>query len=73
MLLIAGTNAEGTEAAGQFVTNATEVARTLRAHGIDPVGPLCHFEILLRVRAMAGSPNTHEVVAFHLLPARTSP
>lgn len=73
VLLIAGTNAEGTEAAGQFVTNTVEVARTLRAHGIDPGGPLCHFEILLRVRAMAGSPNTHEIVAFHLLPARTSP
>ncbi len=73
VLLIAGTNAEGTEAAGQFVTNATEVARTLRAHDIDPGGPPCHFEILLRVRAMAGSPSTLEVVACHRLLARTSP
>lgn len=69
VLLVAGTNAEGTEAAGQLVTNTAELARTLRAHGIDPGGPACHFEILLRVRTMAGSPNTLDVVACHRLPA----
>jgi hypothetical protein len=67
VLLVAGTNAEGTEAAGQFVTNTAELARTLRANGIDPVGPACHFEILLRVRTMAGSPSTLDVVACHRL------
>ena len=68
VLLLAGTNAEGTEAAGQFVTNCAQFARTLQAHGIDPGGPPCHFEILLQVRTMAGSPSTLEVVACHRLP-----
>lgn len=70
VLIIAGTNAEGTEAAGQFATNPAELARTLQAHGIDPAGPPCHFEILLQVRTMAGSPSKLEVVACHRLPAR---
>ena len=73
VLLVAGTNAEGTEAAGQFVTNVAQLARTLRDHGIDPGGPPCDFQILLQVRTMAGSSSTIEVVAFHRLGARTSP
>ena len=72
VLLVAGTNAEGTEAAGQFVANLAELARTLRVHDIDPGGPACFFEILLRVRTMAGSPSTVEVVACHRLPAKAS-
>jgi len=67
-LLLAGTNAEGTEAAGQFVANRAQFARTLQAHGIDPGGPPCHFEILLQVRTMAGSPSKLEVVACRRLP-----
>lgn len=68
VLLIAGTNAEGTEAAGQLVTNSAQFARALQSHGIDPGGPLCYFQLLLQVRTMAGSPSTIEVVAFHRLP-----
>ncbi len=67
VLLVAGTNAEGTEAAGQFVANSAGFARTLLTHGIDPAGPTCHFQILLRVRTMAGSPSTLDVVACHRL------
>ncbi|MCU0247994.1 MAG: hypothetical protein MUC42_15605 [Bryobacter sp.] len=67
VLLLAGTNAEGTEAAGRFVTNAGQLARTLESHGIDPGGPVCHFQVLLQVRTMAGSPSTVEVVACHRL------
>jgi hypothetical protein len=69
VLLVAGTNAEGTEAAGQFVADTARFARTLQAHGIDPGGPPCHFQILLQVRTMAGSPSTLEVVACHRLPS----
>lgn len=69
VLMLAGTNAEGTEAAGQFVTNLGELSRTLRAAGIDPAGPATPFEILLRVRTMAGSASTLEVVACHRLAA----
>ncbi len=69
VLLVAGTNAEATEAAGKFITNSAELTRKLREHGIDPLGPAHHFEILLRVRTMAGSSRTLEVIAFHVLPA----
>ncbi len=72
VLLVAGTNAEGTQAAGQFLTNTAQLARTLQQHGIDPGGAPCHFEILLQVRTLAGSPSTTEVVACHRLPSRTS-
>lgn len=72
VLILAGTNAEGTEAAGQFVTNAAELAATLRAHGIDPADPACRFQILLQVRTMAGSPSRSEVVACHRLTGAAS-
>ena len=61
------TTEEGTEAAGQFLVNTAELARTLQAHGIDPAGPPCHFQILFQVRTMAGSSSSLEVVACHRL------
>ncbi|MBM3762068.1 MAG: hypothetical protein FJW36_17700 [Acidobacteria bacterium] len=67
VLLLAGTNAEATEAAGRFVVNAAALARTLQAHGIDPNGPPCDFQILLQVSTMAGSSNAAEVIACHRL------
>lgn len=72
VLILAGANAEGTEAAGQFVTNAAGLAETLRAHGIDPSDPAGRFQILLQVRTMAGSPSRSEVVACHRLPGAAS-
>lgn len=71
-LLLAGTNAEGTEAAGRLVTNPALMAQTLQSHGIDPNGPPCYFQILLQVRTMAGSAATLEVVACHRLAARAN-
>ena len=68
-----GYQCRGHQAAGQFLTNTAQLARTLQAHGIDPGGPPCHFEILLQVRTMAGSPSTIEVVACHRLSARHLP
>jgi hypothetical protein len=73
VLLMAGTNAEGTEAAGKLATNWVLLSRTLQAQGIDPSGPVRHFEMLLQVRTMAGSPNTLEVIACHRLPNSPSP
>jgi hypothetical protein len=67
VLILAGSNAEATEAAGRFATNLEFVSQTLRAHGIDPRGPKQPFEVLLRVAAMAGSPNTFEVITCHRL------
>jgi hypothetical protein len=79
VLLLAGTNAEGTEAAGQLLANSAQFAATLRAHGIEPSGPLTYFQILLQVNTMAGSPSRMQVVACHKLTnaappeARTAP
>jgi hypothetical protein len=67
VLLLAGSNAEATEAAGKFVTNSELIAQTLQAHGITASSRTAEFEILLRVGTLAGSPNRFEVVACHKL------
>jgi hypothetical protein len=68
VLLLAGSNAEGTEAVGKLAANVDLLARTLKSHGIDPAGAARPFELLLRVRTMAGSPSAFEVIAVHALP-----
>lgn len=67
VLLLAGSNAEATEAAGKFVTNSELIAQTLHSHGITGSSLSTEFEILLRVGTLAGSPNRFEVVACHSL------
>jgi hypothetical protein len=67
VMIVAGSNAEATEAAGKLATNVKLLSQTLKNHGIDPAGPVRHFEILLQVSTMAGSSNTFDVIAFHLL------
>jgi hypothetical protein len=68
VLLLGGSNAEATEAAGKLAANLDLLSRTLKKHGIDPNGPPRHFEILLRVDIIAGSSNTFEVIACHAVP-----
>jgi hypothetical protein len=70
VLLLAGSNAEATEAAGKLASDLDALPKVLRSHGIDPNGPVRHFEILLQVSTMAGSPNTFEAIACHLLNAQ---
>lgn len=65
LLLLAGTNAEGTEAAGRFATDLELLSAALKKYGIDPNGPMRHFEVLLEVRTMAGSPSALAVIACH--------
>jgi hypothetical protein len=72
VLIVAGTNAEATEAAGKFLSNPAELTRQLQANGIEAGGPATPFEILLRVRTMAGSSRTLEAVAFHRLASRAA-
>ncbi|MGA8531099.1 MAG: hypothetical protein WB622_15390, partial [Acidobacteriaceae bacterium] len=67
VLLLAGADAEGTEAAGRFVTDLPRLSATLQQCGIPDAGPIRHFEVLLRINTMAGSPNGTDVVACHLL------
>ena len=70
VLILAGSNAEATEAAARFATNLELVAQTLKSHGIAAGGPHQPFEVLLRVAAMAGSPNIFDVIACHRLPGK---
>jgi hypothetical protein len=65
VIILAGSNAEGTEAAAKFMTNVDLLAKTLRTEGIDPLGAPVHFEALLRLSTMAGSPNHFQVIALH--------
>ncbi len=67
VLLLAGANGEGTEAAGKLVTDSTRFSSTLRDCGISPAGQFQQFEILLHLNTMAGSPNKVDVVACHIL------
>lgn len=66
VLLLAGANAEGTEAAANLVTNLPRLSETLQKCGISASGKQ-HFELLLRLSTMAGSPNKVDVVACHIL------
>lgn len=68
VLLLAGANAEGTEAAGKFVTDLPRLSAELRKCGIVPSGPLRHFQMLLHLNTMAGTPNNIDLVACHILP-----
>jgi len=68
VLLLAGLNGEGTQAAGKFITDLPRLSTALQNCGISPLGPLKHFEMLLRVNTMAGYPSQFDVVACHVLP-----
>jgi hypothetical protein len=61
VLFLAGENAEGTEAAGKLVNDLPRLDTTLKRCGIRPAGPE-HFEILLRLDMLAGSPSNVDAV-----------
>jgi hypothetical protein len=67
VLLIAGTGAEATEAAGHLATSLSEFRDVLNRCHAAPDKPLQRFEMLLRVGIMAGSPSSSEVIACHVL------
>jgi len=67
VLMLAGTTAEATEAAMKLVCKPGAVAALLRRNGIPDSGPPSHFEILLAVDEMAGTPGNCDVVAVHPL------
>jgi hypothetical protein len=68
VLLLAGANAEGTEAAGKLVTDLPRLSTELNKCGVSSSGPLRHFEMLLHLNTMAGTPNNVDLVACHILP-----
>jgi len=69
VLLLAGANSEGTAAAGKVATDLTRLSSELRNCGINPSGPVRHFEMLLHLNTMAGTPSNIDLVACHILPS----
>jgi hypothetical protein len=67
VLLINGTTAEGTEAAGEFITDEKRAGAALRDMGIDPAGPPRYFEIFLKAKAIAGSASQSTILASRLI------
>jgi hypothetical protein len=68
VLLVAGTTAEGTEAAGEFITDQKRATAAHREIGIDPAGPPRYFEILLEARTVAGSAGHSAILPSRLIP-----
>jgi hypothetical protein len=68
-LLLAGTTAQSTEAAGELVLNRERMAQTLRSISVDPSGPPHFFEILIRSNDFVGGAILPEVVAWRIKPA----
>jgi hypothetical protein len=67
VLILAGANGEGTAAAGELVTNGPRLSTALRQCGIESAHPIRHFQLLLRLNTMAGSPSNVDVLACHIL------
>ena len=68
VLLLAGADSEGTKAVGKLIADLPRLSSTLRKCGIVPTGAPRHFQILLRLKTMAGSPSDVDVLACHILP-----
>jgi hypothetical protein len=68
ILILAGANGEGTEATGELVTNGPRLSAALQGCGISSAQPVRHFQLLLRLNTMAGSPSNVDVLACHILP-----
>jgi hypothetical protein len=68
VLMLAGLNAEGTKVTGELATHLADLSGVLSRCGIDPKEQLQHFQLLLRLSMMAGSPTRWDVLACHPLP-----
>jgi hypothetical protein len=67
VLLIAGANAEGTEAVSDLMTDSTTILAVMSRCGLPRRAPIPNFQLLLRLSTMAGSPGHSEVIACHVL------
>ncbi len=68
-LLIAGTTAQSTQAAGELVVDRARMSQVLHSMGLDSSGPPHYFEILIRSNNFVGGAILPEVVAWRLKPA----
>jgi len=67
VLLLAGADGEGTEAAGHLVTDLPRLQRAMNSCHAPTGAALQDFELLVRLDTMAGSPGTVEIESCHPL------
>ena len=68
VMIIAGTNMEGTEAAGELVTDLPRLASVLRSQGIAPTAKVRQLELLMRVNHMNSQSSRSEIIAHRVNP-----
>jgi hypothetical protein len=68
-LLIAGTTAQSTQAAGELVVDRARMSQVLHSMGLNSSGPPHYFEILIRSNNFVGGAILPEIVAWRLKPA----
>ncbi len=68
VLIIAGTNMEGTEAAGELVTDLPRLAQALRTLGIDPAAKVEQLELLMRLDHLGSQSSRSEIIAHRVTP-----
>jgi hypothetical protein len=66
VLIVAGTDMEATEAAGQFVTTEAQLGRFFQALPPRRRGELPYFEVLLKTKRVGGAPREFDVLAWRL-------
>ena len=67
VLIIAGANGEGTEAAGNLVADPTRWAGILQSCHLTQDSSRQSLQVLLHLETMAGSPSAVNAVTCHLL------
>ncbi len=66
VLIIAGTSTEGTEAAGEFVSNLDRLSDSLRKLKIGERGPVHQLELLLKTTFVASASATDQILAYRV-------
>lgn len=66
VLVIAGTSLIGTEAAGEYITTGDGLERFLHSLKLTQGSSTPYFEMLIRSSALAGGPETSELVAYRI-------
>jgi hypothetical protein len=67
ILAIAGTEIEGTEGGGEFVTSERSLSKLMSLPGFGYGKPMPHFEILLKSNRVAGQTEGLSIVAFRIV------
>jgi len=67
VLMLAGENAEGTDAAGKLLNDGSRLRGLLSKCGLSPTGTSQNFELLLHLKTLAGSPSNVDAIACHII------